>query len=188
MTSEGSIPRSRPSDGWKQRIIIPTVLAGVVGGGAGLVSKHRKALGIANVVASYAANLAIVTGCYCGAREFARDARASEPDDLINSVVGGIASGALLGRLHGGQFGAVRYAIIFAAAGTALDFATLQIRPYFQSFKDAAFGENSKSSWWNLPEWSPIQVLDEEALAAKRAREQQSYTQRTFGKLNKEES
>lgn len=42
------------------------MLAGAVGGGVGLASKHRKALGVANVVASYAANLAIVTGCYCG--------------------------------------------------------------------------------------------------------------------------
>lgn len=90
--------------------------------------------------------------------------------------------------ITGGQFGAIRYALIFAAAGTALDCATLQIIPYFHSFKDAAFGENSKSNWWSLPEWSPIQVLDEEALAAKRAREQQLYAQRAFGKLNKEES
>lgn len=38
---------------------------------------------------------------FSGARELARDARASEPDDLVNSMIGGIASGALLGRLQG---------------------------------------------------------------------------------------
>lgn len=38
---------------------------------------------------------------HSGAREVARDARASEPDDLVNSVVGGMASGALLGRFQG---------------------------------------------------------------------------------------
>lgn len=41
-------------------------ITGVAGGGVGLVSKHRKVHGLANISASYAANLAIVTGCYCG--------------------------------------------------------------------------------------------------------------------------
>lgn len=86
--------------------------------------------------------------------------------------------------LAGGQLGAVRYAIIFAAAGTAVDFAAMQISPYLQSFRGSLAGDKS---WWKLPEWSPIQVLDEEALAAKRAREQQLYAQRTFGKMNKED-
>ncbi|CAL9092467.1 unnamed protein product [Musa acuminata var. zebrina] len=180
-------PGSRPSDGWKGRIIVPTLLAGVVGGGAGLVSKHRKVLGTGTIAATYAADLAIVTGCYCGAREIARDARASEPDDLFNSVIGGIASGALLGRLQGGQLGAAKYAIIFAAAGTALDFTTRQLRPRFQNFKNTLTRIKNGNSSWSFPEWSPIQVLDEEALAAKRAREQQLYAKRTFGKLNKEE-
>lgn len=39
---------------------------GVTGAGAGLISKHRKSLGLANVSANYAANFAIVAGCYCG--------------------------------------------------------------------------------------------------------------------------
>lgn len=38
---------------------------------------------------------------HLGARELARDARASEPGDFMNSVVGGFASGALLGRVQG---------------------------------------------------------------------------------------
>ena len=39
-----------------------------------------------------------------GARELARDARASTPDELINSLIGGIASGGLVGRLEGYNF------------------------------------------------------------------------------------
>ncbi|WOL12828.1 hypothetical protein Cni_G21596 [Canna indica] len=180
-------PSSELSKGWKERIIIPTLLAGIVGGGVGLVSKHRKALGVGTIAASYASNLAIITGGYCSAREIARDARASEPDDLMNSVLGGIASGALLGRLQGGQLGAIKYAMFFAAAGTALDFATIQLRPYFRSFKNTLSSIKDDTSSWSLPEWSPIQVLDDEAVAAKRAREEKLYAER-FGKLSKEES
>ena len=44
-----------------------------------------------------------------------------------------------------------------------------------------------KGDWLKLPEWSPIQILDDEALAAKQAGEKQLYAQR-LGKLNKEES
>lgn len=39
--------------------------------------------------------------CYTGARELARDARATTPDDPMNFVVGGLASGAVLGRIQG---------------------------------------------------------------------------------------
>lgn len=41
-------------------------LAGVVGGVGGILSKRKKAFGVANLCATYAANLSIVTGCYCG--------------------------------------------------------------------------------------------------------------------------
>jgi hypothetical protein len=30
------------------------------------MSRHRKVHGLANISATYASNLAIVTGCYCG--------------------------------------------------------------------------------------------------------------------------
>lgn len=170
-----------PSEGWKERIFIPTILAGIIGGGAGLISKRRKAYGVANLSATYATNLSIVTGCYCGARELVRETRASTPDDLVNSMLGGFASGAILGRLQGGPAGAVRYSIVFAIAGTVLDFAAMQLQPFLQRYREL-------TSEWRLPEWSPIQVLDEEAAAAKRAREQQLYAQKTVGKLSKEES
>lgn len=42
------------------------ICAGIVGGGVGLVSKHRKIHGLSNISATYATNFAIVTGCYCG--------------------------------------------------------------------------------------------------------------------------
>lgn len=177
----GTPTKSLPSDGWKQRITIPTILAGAAGGAFGLVSKRRRPL-----AATYAANLAIVTGSYCGLRELARDARASEPDDLINSVIGGLASGCLLGLLQGGQPAAVRYALIFATVGTAADFATLRLRPYLQKMRNAA--QHMSTDSWSLPEWSPIQILDEEALAAKRAREQLLYEQKRLAALNKEDT
>ncbi|KAF8402128.1 hypothetical protein HHK36_013080 [Tetracentron sinense] len=193
MASDGIAPKTSSSEGWKERIIIPTIMAGIVGGGAGLVSKHRKSHGLANISATYAANFAIVTGCYCGAREFVRASRASEPGDLINSAIGGFGTGAILGRLQGGQIGAIRYSVIFAVVGTTVDYATLRLKPILQSYSESIFenSENSQQktdSWLRLPEWSPIQVLDEEALAEKRAQEQQFYAQRALGNLNKEES
>lgn len=180
----GSSPSSSSSDGWKERIFLPTLLAGVVGGGVGLVSKHRKVHGLVNISTTYATNFAIVTGCYCGARESVRASRHSETGDLMNSAIGGFASGALLGRLQGGQMGAVRYSVIFALAGTTVDFAALKLQPVLISFKESFHGDNG--GWFRLPEWSPIQVLDEEALAKKEAREKQLYAQRVLGSDNKE--
>lgn len=58
------IPSS--SHTWKDRILLPTLLAGIAGGGFGLVSKHRKVHGLANISATYTTNFAIVTGSYCG--------------------------------------------------------------------------------------------------------------------------
>ncbi|XP_010242663.1 PREDICTED: uncharacterized protein LOC104586955 isoform X3 [Nelumbo nucifera] len=100
MDLDDKIHKKSSSEGWKERIFVPTVIAGVVGGATGLVSKYRKICGLANISTTYAANFAIVTGCYCGAREFVRASRASEPGDLINSAVGGFGCGALLGRLQ----------------------------------------------------------------------------------------
>ncbi|XP_022157212.1 uncharacterized protein LOC111023975 [Momordica charantia] len=184
-SSSSSSSSSSNYGDWKQRIFFPTLLAGFVGGGAGLVSKYRKVHGLANISATYAANLSIVTACYCGAREFVRVYRKSEPDDLMNSAIAGFGTGAILGRLQGGQLGSVRYSLMFTVVGTTFDYATLKLRPTFRSYKESVFEESR--NWMKLPEWSPIQVLDEEALAAKQAREQQLYAQRTLGQLNKKE-
>lgn len=68
-----------------------------------------------------------------------------------------------------------------------MDFATLKLRPIWRRFSKSASGDK-RDDWLKLPEWSPIQVLDEEALAAKQAREKKLYEQRVLGKLGKEES
>ncbi|XWS31248.1 hypothetical protein CRYUN_Cryun23aG0061200 [Craigia yunnanensis] len=99
--SPSSSSSSSFSEDWRHRILIPTILAGVAGGGIGLVSKHRKVHGLANISATYATNFAIVTGCYCGAREFVRATRKTGPDDLLNSAIAGFGTGAILGRLQG---------------------------------------------------------------------------------------
>jgi len=89
----------------------------------------------------------------------------------------------------GGQFGAFRYSVIFAVVGTTVDFATIKLRPALSNFKESIFKEKEKKpGWLKLPEWSPIQVLDEEALAAKEAREKELYARSALGKLSKEES
>ena len=91
----------------------------------------------------------------------------------------------------GGRPGAIRYSIIFAIAGTAADFTAVKLEPVLRNYGESILGNDSsekKDGWLKLPEWSPIQVLDEEAIAAKQAREQQLYAQRALGKLNKEES
>ncbi|CAH2079359.1 unnamed protein product [Thlaspi arvense] len=156
-----------------ERLLIPTFLAGVTGGGAGLLSKHRKAH--PNIPVTYATNFAIVAGCYCGARELVRETRKSEQGDLMNSVIGGLFSGALLGRLQGGPRGAFRYSIAFATLGTAFDYASLRAKLLLESVR------NIDSI--TLPVWFPIQILDEEALAKKKAQER-----KLFPRLNKEES
>ncbi|KAL3828918.1 hypothetical protein ACJIZ3_017720 [Penstemon smallii] len=173
-------PISSNVDPWKERIIIPTLLAGIAGGAVGLISKHRKVIGLSQISATYAKNLAIVTGCYCGAREFTRVNRIGKPDDLLNSLIGGIGSGAILGRLHGGPVAAVRYSIMFAVVGTLADYAILNLKPEISKLTER------KESWFEMPEWSPIRVLDEEALTAKRAREEQIF--RSVHNLKKEES
>ncbi|CAA7045826.1 unnamed protein product [Microthlaspi erraticum] len=170
-------PIVQPSTPTK-RVLVSTLLAGVIGGGAGLLSKHRKAH--PNIPTIYATNFAIVAGCYCGAREFVRITRRSEQDDLMNSVIGGLFSGALLGRIQGGPHGAFRYSMMFAAMGTAYDYASLRAKPMLESFRDM---DSIK-----LPEWSPIQILDEEAIAKKKAQEQKIFAERSFGRLNKEET
>uniref|UniRef100_A0A1J3HPV3 Uncharacterized protein n=1 Tax=Noccaea caerulescens TaxID=107243 RepID=A0A1J3HPV3_NOCCA len=156
-----------------ESLLIPTILAGVTGGGAGLLSKHRKAH--PNIPVTYATNFAIVAACYCGVRELVRVTRKSEHNDLMNSAIGGLFSGALLGRLQGGHRGAFRYSIAFATLGTAYDYASLRAKPMLEKVR------NMDSI--TLPVWFPIQILDEEALAKKKAQEQ-----KLFPRLNKEES
>ncbi|KAF7154164.1 hypothetical protein RHSIM_Rhsim01G0253100 [Rhododendron simsii] len=97
----------------------------------------------------------------------------------------------MIASFSGGQAGTTRYSIIFAVVGTMVDFATLKLKHALKSFRESMAGNNDGSPNQNgglkLPEWSPIQILDEEALAAKKAREQ-LYAQRNVHNLTKEES
>ncbi|KAF8402129.1 hypothetical protein HHK36_013081 [Tetracentron sinense] len=122
-------PRASSSEGWKGRIIRPTICAGM--------------------------------------REFVRAIRGSEHDDLVNSAIGGFGAGALLCSLPGRNIGALRSfrsSIGLAVIGTSVDYFALRLRPPQKSYSDFF-----------------IQVLDEEALAAKQAREEQFYAKRATG-------
>ncbi|KAK6940504.1 hypothetical protein RJ641_030035 [Dillenia turbinata] len=179
------LPSPSPSSDWKQRILIPTILAGITGGGVGALSKHRKVHGLSTISATYAANYAIVTGCYCENGKF--EEWEEEKRFLKNQLLDLSSLGAreFVRASRGGQLGAIKYSVIFAVAGSTFDFAILKLQPWLKSFTDL---NNKDGSWFKLPEWSPIQVLDEEALAAKRAREQQFYSQRGLNNLNKEKT
>ena len=95
-------------------------------------------------------------------------------------------------RLVGGPVAAIRYAILFTIAGTTVDYATIKLRPVWKRYKESMLGSNDGSKkndgWLKLPDWSPIKVLDEEALAAKQAREKQLNAHRGLGNFTKEES
>ncbi|KAL4571895.1 hypothetical protein LXL04_018662 [Taraxacum kok-saghyz] len=192
---------------WRSRILYPTLIGGIVGGGIGAVSKHRKVHGLANMSATYATNLAIVTGCYCGAREIVKATRHSGPDDLLDSAIAGFSTDYKVTSLNlfsvqetkmlfllidngqvteGGRAGAIRYSIGIAIAGTGVDFVGIKLRPYLKEMYESVIGGEKKDSWMRWPEWLPIQVLDEEAQAAKRAREEQLRAR--IRDLTKEES
>ncbi|XP_076892773.1 uncharacterized protein LOC143544588 [Bidens hawaiensis] len=153
---------------WRTRVLYPTLLGGIVGGGIGWKVYDRA------LMSTYATNLAIVTGCYCGAREFVRVSRHSESDNLFDSAIAGFGTGAILGRLQGGVPGAIRYSIGVAIVGTGVDFAAIKLKPVFKNMYESVVitGDDKKKGGFKWPEWLPIQVLDEEALAAKRAREE----------------
>lgn len=74
--------------------------------------------------------------------------------------------------ISGGVPGAIRYSIGIALVGTGVDFAAIKLRPVFKNMYESVAGDDKKDSWFRWPEWLPIQVLDEEAQAAKRAREE----------------
>ena len=67
------------------------------------------------------------------------------------------------------------------------DFATNKLKARWRDYTES-MSEEDKKSFFKLPDWSPIQLLDEEELAAKEARKKQLYAQSPLGKLNKEES
>jgi len=88
----------------------------------------------------------------------------------------------LIYGILGGQFGAIRYSVIFAVVGTTADFTILKLKDGWRDYSKTVYQdiENLKKNenWLRLPEWFPIKVLDEEELAAKRAQEEQFLAQR----------
>lgn len=90
-----------------------------------------------------------------------------------------------LAGISGGRAAAIRYSLMFAVVGTSVDFATLKLKPMWKNFIESMLQKSD--DWLKFPEWSPIQVLDEEALAAKKAREQKLLARQTaIRSLNKE--
>lgn len=81
--------------------------------------------------------------------------------------------------------------MIFAVVGTSADFAILKLKDVIRDQNKTIYQhiENSKKSGnlLRLPEWFPIRVLDEEALAEKRAQEEQFLAQRARIRSLKEE-
>lgn len=72
-----------------------------------------------------------------------------------------------------GQLGALRYSVIFAVVGTTVDYATLKLKPTLENFRESVKENSEKSGGWlKLPEWPPIQALNQEALSAKKAQEE----------------
>ncbi|KAI3776630.1 hypothetical protein L1987_46416 [Smallanthus sonchifolius] len=111
--------------------------------------------------------------CYCGARESVRISRNSEPDNLFDSAIAGFCTGAILGILQGDLADAIRYSIGISIVGTGVDFVAIKLRPVFKNmYKSVVVGDEKNKDRFKWPEWLPIQVLDEEALAAKCVREE----------------
>jgi hypothetical protein len=83
----------------------------------------------------------------------------------------------------------VKYAVTLAVAGTAMDYAAMKLSPQWRDWKEHLSA--SMKEWFTVPDWSPIQVLDEEALAKKREREEMVFGQRerlrALSKLKEEE-
>ncbi|KAI5068524.1 hypothetical protein GOP47_0016869 [Adiantum capillus-veneris] len=128
-------------------------------------------------------NWAIATCVFCGFQELTREIRAADPDDWANCFLGGLASGALLGRIQGGPARALPMAVLFAFVGTGINhgadlFKEYRLQRLLASLpsEDAlppapsaergfkAERESKRSAWldFELPEWFPIKKLDEE--------------------------
>ena len=110
-----------------------------------------------------------------------RELRAADQDDWANCFLGGLASGALLGRIHGDPSRALPTAIVFATVGTGIQLASLHVAEYrlwhFLTKVDKETEPTSRiatdivtsvtkikaSLDFELPEWFPIKKVDEEA-------------------------
>ncbi|MCO5560127.1 hypothetical protein L7F22_013734 [Adiantum nelumboides] len=126
---------------------------------------------------SMGGNWAVATCFFCGFQELSREIRAADPDDWADCFLGGLASGALLGRIHGGPARALPMAVLFASVGTGINYGAHLLKEYRlqgllaslpsedEPVSAPAIDRESKQSAWldfDLPEWFPIKKLDEE--------------------------
>eukprot|EP00252_Welwitschia_mirabilis_P000183 TRINITY_DN10160_c0_g1_i2.p1 TRINITY_DN10160_c0_g1~~TRINITY_DN10160_c0_g1_i2.p1 ORF type:complete len:211 (+),score=51.52 TRINITY_DN10160_c0_g1_i2:223-855(+) len=186
-------PNYKGSEGWQQRIYVPTIVAGMLGAGAVVVGSYSRGFTMVKHSSAVALNSALVTSCFCGAQELIREICALEPGDLRNSVGGGIVSGGLLGSIQGGRRRAIQCALLFAVVGTGLQCAIKKVQD-FGAVDPASVTTATNSpkkegrQWpeWSFPEWFPIQRLDKEA-AAKKLQEREQHIRKTSEKLEKGE-
>lgn len=199
---EGFSPSGRPLDyqgsqNWTTRIITRTLSGATVGALAGVGIGIFKKQNPFRWLTSVGANCAIATCCFCCFQELTRELRAADPDDWANCFLGGLASGGLLGRLHGGPARALPTALLFASVGTGIHLGGLLLTEYrmrhllasLPSEHGPAAGppverETKLRAWFDfeLPEWSPIKKLDEEE-AKKRALDREYQRRKTLDSL-----
>uniref|UniRef100_A0A7N0UWK2 Uncharacterized protein n=1 Tax=Kalanchoe fedtschenkoi TaxID=63787 RepID=A0A7N0UWK2_KALFE len=110
---------------WVDRVVIPTVATGI---GGGLICRGLVPAG----------KFAATAASYFGAREFLTFVRGSEVEDLSNSFMAGLGTGAWLCRLKGfgfgghhsprtgGRLGAALFATCFAIFTTTADFTAMK--------------------------------------------------------------
>jgi hypothetical protein len=75
--------------------------AGALGAGSGLLIGTVRGQPTVRFAATLGANFALAACCFCGAQELVRELRAADSDDWINGMLGGLASGSVLGYLQG---------------------------------------------------------------------------------------
>ncbi|KAL3683460.1 hypothetical protein R1sor_001482 [Riccia sorocarpa] len=177
-------------DGWAYRIGHKTLYGAGIGAAAGLGMGAFKGSSYLRLMGSASANFALVTASFCGAQEVVREIRAAEPDDPLNCIPGGLISGAALGRFHGGPTRALPCALLFAVVGTGLQYGEnllheyrlrrlIEIRnPELVPEKEMVIEPKVESEKWKFPEWFPIQVLDEEAAAKRKAQKELEFKMR----------
>lgn len=177
-------------DGWSSRIGCRTLYATAAGAAAGFGVGVYKGAGYARWMGIMSTNFALVTAGFCGSQELVREIRAADPDDPLNCVPGGLISGGVLGRLQGGPSRALPCALLFAVVGTTLQYGVNRLEDYrLRRFieiknpelvpkKEVLLEHKAETVKWNFPEWFPIQVLDVEAAAKRKAEQELDFKRR----------
>eukprot|EP00271_Cylindrocystis_brebissonii_P013062 TRINITY_DN32619_c0_g1_i1.p1 TRINITY_DN32619_c0_g1~~TRINITY_DN32619_c0_g1_i1.p1 ORF type:complete len:295 (+),score=38.61 TRINITY_DN32619_c0_g1_i1:158-1042(+) len=116
--------------GWESRLLYGIAVGGALGGlaGAALATATRRPVGA--YAGAIAVNSTIAATTLFGLQEVVRELRYASRDDLLNSLLAGLGSGALLGALHGGgsRSTVVRAAVAFAGLGVCVHFSSIKLR------------------------------------------------------------